>query len=355
MQRPLNVVPTEAPAPDLATVVDVEPLVVRQLFAEVGRAGGDAEGLCRGLGFDPEDLDTPEFRVSYAQTSRVIRRALRVLGRPLPGLSLGAGFNPVSWGTCLIGMMACGTVGEMLEFALDFQPSAKRLLALRCERQDDTLIITAETLHDDEAEITAFLIHHAFGALSRAARFAGGEGCAPSRAQLVVAPEQAGPAGSLLGCRVEVGGPERLVFADVGRALPTADPLVARQMRRNLTLARSRSDLRSELEEAIVRVARDNLKSPPTAEAFAASMNLSERTLRRRLQEHGTSFAALIDQERRKAVTALLQDASRSYAEIAEQTGFADVRSLRRAFKRWTGLTPSQARQPQASEAAPTA
>lgn len=82
--------------------------------------------------------------------------------------------------------------------------------------------------------------------------------------------------------------------------------------------------------------------SPPASlTAFARMANMSERTLKRRLQAEGTSFRALSAEGRRSQAELLLADDTLSISEIAEQLGFSDLSSFSQAFKRWTGLAPS--------------
>ena len=94
----------------------------------------------------------------------------------------------------------------------------------------------------------------------------------------------------------------------------------------------------------IVRALRVDLRSPPTMAAIAASINVSERTLRRRLVDADLSYAGLLDQERMRRALGLLGASEAPMARVAAEAGFSDARSLRRATKRWTGQTPSALR-----------
>ena len=53
------------------------------------------------------------------------------------------------------------------------------------------------------------------------------------------------------------------------------------------------------------------------------------------------NFQALTEQTRRDLAEGLLQDESRSLAEIAFLTGFSEQSAFTRAFKRWVGVTPA--------------
>lgn len=80
-------------------------------------------------------------------------------------------------------------------------------------------------------------------------------------------------------------------------------------------------------------------------ESVAAALCSSPETLQSRLASRSTSFHALLDSIREECARACLSQASISVTEIAYMTGFTDVSNFTRAFKRWTGQSPSVFRQ----------
>lgn len=80
---------------------------------------------------------------------------------------------------------------------------------------------------------------------------------------------------------------------------------------------------------------------PPSKSQVARRLGMSERTLHRRLAEHGATFQDLATEARREAAESLLRAAHHNVAEIAFLTGFSDQSAFTRAFKRWTGATPA--------------
>ena len=71
---------------------------------------------------------------------------------------------------------------------------------------------------------------------------------------------------------------------------------------------------------------------------------MSPRTLQRRLKDEGVSFNDLVDALRFHAAKMYLAQADIAGTEVAYLLGFADQSSLNRAFKRWSGQTPTQYR-----------
>lgn len=76
---------------------------------------------------------------------------------------------------------------------------------------------------------------------------------------------------------------------------------------------------------------------------IAAKLNVSTRTLRRRLVRDGKSFRSLVDEAKNSQACELIRNAV-PFAAIAEKLGYADERSFRRAFIRWNNLSLSQYR-----------
>lgn len=79
----------------------------------------------------------------------------------------------------------------------------------------------------------------------------------------------------------------------------------------------------------------------------ARDMNMTPRTLIRRLAADGTSFQAIKDALRRDIAIRDLQTGRKSIEAIALDVGFSSSANFHRAFRRWTGTTPSAYRRPQ--------
>jgi AraC-like DNA-binding protein len=74
-------------------------------------------------------------------------------------------------------------------------------------------------------------------------------------------------------------------------------------------------------------------------------MGLKPRTLNRLLSKEGTSFIRLLKDARYKNAEHMLQDPSARILSIAWSLGYADASAFSRAFRRWSGMTPTEWRQ----------
>jgi AraC-like DNA-binding protein len=73
-------------------------------------------------------------------------------------------------------------------------------------------------------------------------------------------------------------------------------------------------------------------------------MAIGPRTLQRRLRDQGADFKKLVDDTRRRFALRYLGDRKNTLTEVAYLLGYSEVSAFNRAFKRWTGSTPSDYR-----------
>jgi AraC-like DNA-binding protein len=81
------------------------------------------------------------------------------------------------------------------------------------------------------------------------------------------------------------------------------------------------------------------------APAIAGRLGVSEQTLYRRLKAEGATFAGLVDDLRHRLARHYLGDGKLSAKDAAYRLGFSDPASFSRAFKRWTGTSPTAFRE----------
>jgi len=123
--------------------------------------------------------------------------------------------------------------------------------------------------------------------------------------------------------------------------LPNHHSLALRQAVKLLELEGAEVHQKLDLIQAVERAISRDLTQGSHIEKIAGDLNMSGRTLRRRLTEHALTFEALLEQVRQARTMSLLANPEMSIERITEEVGYSDVRSFRRAFKRWTGQSPS--------------
>lgn len=123
--------------------------------------------------------------------------------------------------------------------------------------------------------------------------------------------------------------PLRRDEAAVRTMLRHALPLIVRPYRR---------------DRLLVPRTRELLLNCTTAETLSQALNTSVRTLHRQLKDEGTSLQALKDQVRRDKAIQLLTRSKRSVKQVALAAAFRNEKSFTRAFRQWTGESPTEYR-----------
>lgn len=127
-----------------------------------------------------------------------------------------------------------------------------------------------------------------------------------------------------------------------------ADPSLSQVMERFAELVLASRPVGT--ESTLSRVRRLLAAALPEGEAtladISARLRMSERSLQRRLAHEGASFDGLLDDLRRELAARHLADPKIAIAEVAYLLGYSEPSAFHRAFRRWTGMTPSEARGP---------
>jgi AraC-like DNA-binding protein len=82
----------------------------------------------------------------------------------------------------------------------------------------------------------------------------------------------------------------------------------------------------------------------PAADQMASRLHVAEATMRRHLKQEGHTFQSIKDDLRRDIAIGELQTSGRSIADIAARVGFAEPSAFHRAFRKWTGMRPTDYR-----------
>jgi AraC-like DNA-binding protein len=80
---------------------------------------------------------------------------------------------------------------------------------------------------------------------------------------------------------------------------------------------------------------------PVTEQDMAKALNMSLRSLQRKLKEEDTSFKKILEETRKELSAQYIKNSRLSLGEITFLLGFSEPANFSRAFKRWTGVAPS--------------
>jgi AraC-like DNA-binding protein len=317
--------------------------LARQIVDLAARWGVSAAELLEGLDLDLAAVSDPHRRLSVASFDRLSARAKALTGEPGLGFYLGLSARVSAYGYLGFAALASPTLGEALDLAVRFSPTRTDALALRLSTRGEAASLVIEERAALGAGADVLVLSLLVGLREIAVALTGRT---VDDGADVAFPEPAWAArfAHLTRGRMRFGQPaHRIVFPAAALAFPIAfaDPgaqQLAREQLEGELAALGLEESASSRVRARLAHERGGFRTLPE---IARLLHLSPRTLKRRLADEGTDFTALLDDERRARALLLLRAPGASVAAIADDLGYSDVANFTRAFRRWTGETPT--------------
>lgn len=319
------------------------------LMVDFGRERGFSPAqLLAGSGLSLTRLADPNFELSCTQELRLINNLLNLSGHPQGlGYQVGARYHFSTYGLFGYGLISSATVGDALQLALRFLPLTYAVTRIAYHEQPSLgiLTFTEPALADDS--LRDFVIERDMAAAAVLLKeIAGSEFSLAGFTLKKKRPvdQAAASAGSILGMRPDYLADSNSLAFDrslLSRPLPQANAVtvsMCEQMCAQLMERRIPRTGTANLVRQYLNITP--LGAPPDLSSMASLINLSERTLKRRLHEEGTSYRHLLEQSRSAAALELLSDPALKLTDIAEKLGYSDLSSFSQTFKRWYGVSP---------------
>ncbi len=319
--------------------------------------GLDLTRLLAGTGLSVLDLDHPGRTLTLEQECGIIRNLLAHCGQT-PGLGLDAGrryrftqLGPL--GLALVSSLSLRGALAAAERSSDLGNSLVRLRTepAGLEGRDLRVVLSAPI---SPSPLHRFAVERMVGVVVSMAGSLLGRPLRPELLEFSFdAPAEA--YASLGARRLCVQQPRDAILiaaADLDQPLPHGNALALRQAeqqcQRSIDMARWQGDVAARLRDLMLQ----EPQRMGDMRGLAAQLCMSERTLRRRLRDEGTSFLELCESLRCAQAEQLLELRRLSVEQIALRLGYAESASFIHAFKRWKGQTPHAYRLSQVSPVA---
>lgn len=294
---------------------------------------------------DPAALSDPDARYPLAQTTRLWRLAVAETGDPCIGLRVASHIGQTTFHALSYALMASSTLREAFERLTRYCRMVTDAVAMDFNRDGAAYRLSIRL--PEEGEQPAFEAVDAFvAAYVRMCRSALGRQYSP----LCIAMQRPEPAASdcfqrILRAPLIFNAPMTALLFDaqsMERRLETANPELARHNDAIVLRYLAQFD-RQDIVARVRATLIDHLpQGEPSQHFIAGELGLSQRSLQRRLAAVGVTYKAVVDDARRELALSYLSRSQTSVTEVTYLLGFSDSSSFTRAFRRWTGATPTQ-------------
>lgn len=316
------------------------------LWELVRSYGIDPTPVFEQAGVDPKQRFDPNARLTRPQMNALHAAALEATGDEAIGLRVVNTFHPSHMGALGYAWLASRTPRDAW---LKMQRHSKI--------ESDTFRLTLAE-HGDEVHVGFFWdgdwtpivsqLYTVMALLVHLHRRIAGPDAHPLRVDFST-PEPTDPTlfEDHFRCELRFGRPQELLVlprAVMDRPTPRGHPELEQateEMVVRYLALREKADILSQVRAALFECLPEGDVS---AERIAGQLHMSTRTLRRRLDEEGMSFRSLLTDVRRALALRYIRDESLSLTEISYLLGFSEPSSFTRAFRGWTGSSPSEAR-----------
>jgi AraC-like DNA-binding protein len=314
---------------------------VKAICRALEAAGCDSTALLAEAGFDLKALDGPTVRCPLTQTARLWGLAVAATGDPAFGIKVASHIKQTTFHALSYGLSASSTLKEAFERAQRYCHVASDAIEYEFSRHGTEYHFVIEPAGPVADESVDALV----AAYLRMCRSLIGHDYSPLRIEFRRArPSRIEDFERLLRAPLQFGAAQtRLVFdcEAIERPLDGGNPELARH---NDAIALQylsqieRDNLQGRVRDVLTqRLARGE----PSQEDVAELLNMSARTLQRKLGDGGTTYKEILDETRRVLALAYLSAARHSVSDVTYLLGFSAGSSFTRAFRRWTGQSPS--------------
>ncbi|EKF74620.1 AraC family transcriptional regulator [Alcanivorax hongdengensis A-11-3] len=313
---------------------------VADLLAEMGVA---VEQWLAQQGLRRDILDQ-DVAVSWAVVRHLFLDAETISREPALGLMVGERLRINNHGIVGYAAMNSGTVRQVVDLLERFVPLRINLVQVCCRETERHIEVQVEPVFP-LGDVAPFLIGAVVMALKNILDFVTLGNCQTSSVSFAFTEHfDKTFADSLFRCPVrfeQSWNGFSIPLSVVDRPLVTADAVAFEhaQMLCERELHNMQAD--SSISAKVRRLMLINQGHFPTLNVAARILNMTPRTLHRRLLDEQTSFQMILDDVRHKLAVEYMKGSDVSIQELAYALGYNDASNFRRAFRRWTGVTPS--------------
>jgi AraC-like DNA-binding protein len=326
------------------------PYKIATLIDAMSACGLSPEAVLAGTGLSVADVRHPHTLTSIRQYLTACEAIVRAGVDLDMAFEVGSRLHLSAYGMYGYALMCSPTMRDFFDFAVRYHPLATPVQQLGWRRDGDLAVWTFTEIYGDlmSHDLRNFLLRQQMMMTSTHMRDALGPETRPLQASFGLADiGRTASDEAALGCPCRFDQPTHELHypaSVLDRAPELANRLTRAMLEDTCDRLVGQATMTTGVAGDVYQLLMLSPNGFPAMPAAAQRLGMTERTLRRRLDESGHGYANIVDDVRKRLTLEYLTTTRISADDIAWKVGFSDSSNLRRAVKRWTGRTFAEVR-----------
>ena len=327
--------------------ISVSVTVLNQMFLYLNSLKVDIDLFLRSLDIDPLSVKSPDIRLPIETYLRIQDGAAEFVHDPYLGLHMGEFAEAGSWSILGYMMMNCKTLGEAFEKSGRYHRIIGNLIEGKVELKINKIkILLATPAHAPKMSRHCYEL--TISSSVRMMRTLTGVQINPREVTFIYpVPESTAEYERIFCCPVLFGRKENTFTIDwgvVNTPVLMANPDLLDYFEKYAQNFLAGMERQKEYTQAVTKIILSHLDDETLSiEKVARAMAVSVRTLQKRLEGEGVVFSDLLKDVRERLAKKYLCE-NYSVEQITYLLGFSEPSVFRKAFKKWSGVTPKEYR-----------
>lgn len=309
--------------------------------------GLDPEAILKRHGIDSALLSNPDARIPTSSWDEVVADAIQQIDDPAFGLLAAKCWHPSNLGALGYAWLTSSTLRTGFGRLVRYWRLLGEASSGRLEESSEGLNLVLERQAADPMT-NAVVVDFVMALVTGMCRLNAGSSLRPAAIYLQrPRPKDSEPYQEFFGCTVHFDAADdkmAISHADADRALPTSNREIAATMDRILVERLAQLDKSNVAARCQANLLEQLSSGDVSEEVMAEQLHMSRRTLQRKLAEADLTYKQLVEDTRRDLAMRHLEDPRYSITDVTFLLGFSQQSAFTRAFKRWTGMSPSEYR-----------
>lgn len=322
--------------------------VLAQMFLYLRSKNIDVDEFLHSIEVEPDSVKAPDSRIPIEKYLHIQESAAEYTHDPCFGLHMGEYAEAGSWSILGYLMMNCATLGEAMEKSGRYSRIIGNLIEATAHLRFTRLKLVFNT-PPHAPKMSRHCFESTFSSLVRMVRTLTGKPLNPSEVTFIYPrPESVSEYERVFCCPVLFGQKENSMTVELSLGktpILMANPELLAYFETFAQDFITNIDRQKEFTRAVTKIILAHLDDESlTLQKVAREMALSVRTVQKRLEDEGVVFSDLLKDIREKLAKKYLRE-DYTVEQITYLLGFSEPSVFRKAFKKWSGVTPREYRE----------